>query len=122
MAPLAIITCVHYLYRHVSGHLFNLFTSSIHVESDDGLFDIVMAFLVRKSASTGLRSGIATTRPDKSTDLQSEDFPTFILDFTNFTGSGARKRVRVEPDEQHIWFLHNWRLFRFQRSKIRAPM
>jgi mitochondrial chaperone BCS1 len=111
--PLAIITCLHYFYRHVSGHLYNLFTSSIHVESDDRLFDIVLAFLVRKSASTGLRSGIATTRPDKSTDLQSEDF---------LTGPGARKRMRLEPDEQHIWFLHNRRLFRFQRSKTRAPM
>jgi BCS1 N terminal len=30
--------------------------------------------------------------------------------------------VRLEPDEQHIWFLHNGRLFRFQRSKVRAPI
>jgi mitochondrial chaperone BCS1 len=122
VVPLTIITCVHYFYTNVSGHLFNLFTSSIHVESDDELFDIVLAFLVRKSASIGLRSGIATTRPDKSTALQSETFPTFSLDSTNSTGSGARKRIRLEPDEQHIWFLHNRRLFRFQRSKFRAPM
>jgi hypothetical protein len=91
VVPLVIIKCAHCFYKIISRHLFNLFTSSIRVESDDGLFDIVLAFLVRKSVSTGPRSGIATTRPDKSTDLQSEDFPNFSLDSTNFMGSGARK-------------------------------
>jgi mitochondrial chaperone BCS1 len=119
VVPLVIIVCAYYLYKNVTEHLFDLFTSSIHVESKDVLYDMVLAFLVRKSASTGLRSGIATTMPDKSTSSENEGFP---IDSTRDTGSGARKRVRFEPDEQRVWFFHKGCLFRFQRSKVMAPV
>lgn len=118
--PFGIITFAFFFYRQGwLGQILDLFASSVHIASDDMLFESVLSFLVDEKALISTRSPIATSITDDIRNFSSDGSANATANCVNFAKLNVRRRLRLEPGEQPLWFRRNGRWFCFQR--LREP-
>lgn len=115
----ALGTSVRFLWRHAFAQFSKYFMSSISIDSDDDIYDHVMAWLADQHMSQVSRSLMAKTGKESAWDSAEDRFDDYDFDSStlfNFSNWDAKIPPRFEPYFGHHRFWHKRRLFFFERE------
>jgi len=115
----ALGTSVQFLWRHAFAQFSKYFMSSISVDSDDDIYDHVMAWLAEQHMSQVSRSLMAKTGKESAWDSAEDRFGEYEMDSNtlfNFSNWDAKTPPRFEPYFGQHRFWHKRQLFFFERE------
>ena len=116
----AVFTSVNYAWDHAYSFFRSYFMSFISVDSDDDIYDYIMAWLVDHQVSRTSRRLTAKTGRGNAWD-QDGDFEESNDDDTsgtllNFSNWDAKIPPKFQPYFGNHWFFHHGRLFQLMRD------
>ncbi|EME43025.1 hypothetical protein DOTSEDRAFT_72427 [Dothistroma septosporum NZE10] len=109
-----------YLFEWGESFFRKLLLSSVYIDDDDDLFDMVMEWLAEKQSSASRRQVRAKTQRGSKTDGVLEDGAGDALDengLFDYNKWNARTPPRFEPHYGRHYFWHRGDLFFFRRSQ-----
>ncbi|KAI9880051.1 MAG: hypothetical protein M1830_005783 [Pleopsidium flavum] len=115
----ALGTSTKFLWKHAFAQFSKYFMSSISIDSDDDIYDHVMAWLAEQHMSQVSRSLMAKTGKENAWDSAEDRFGEDDMDTStlfNFSNWDAKIPPRFEPYFGQHRFWHKRQLFFFDRE------
>ena len=114
-----LVTSARYMWAHAYDWFETYFMSFICIDSDDDIYDHIMAWIVEQQVSKHSRSLMAKTGRENAWDTQDGDIdegepdPNILLNFSNWD---AKVPPRFQPYFGRHRFFHRGRYFVFSRE------